>query len=112
MKPLTESDFVRILKEPKNALVKQYTALLGTEGIRLRFTDDAIAEIARLATAVNESTENIGARRLHTIMEALLEEISFSGFSMKRKSVTLDREYVRGKLGDIVKDKDLTRYIL
>src|SRR3989475_13040067 len=112
MKPLTESDFVRILKEPKNALVKQYTALLGTEGIRLRFTDDAIAEIARLATAVNESTENIGARRLHTIMEALLEEISFSGFSMKRKRVTLDREYVRGKLGDIVKDKDLTRYIL
>jgi ATP-dependent HslUV protease ATP-binding subunit HslU len=112
LKPLGEADFVRILKEPKNSLVKQYTALLGTEGIRLRFTEDAIAEIAHLASAVNESTENIGARRLHTMMEALLEDISFDGFSMKKKHLTLDRAYVRQKLGEIVKDKDLTRYIL
>jgi len=112
MKTLGEADFVRILKEPKNSLVKQYTALLGTEGIRLRFTEEAIAEIAHMASAVNESTENIGARRLHTMMEALLEDISFDGFSMKKKHLTLDRAYVRQKLGEIVKDKDLARYIL
>ena len=112
MKPLGEDDFVRILKEPKNALIKQYTALLETEGIKLRFAEDAVREIARLACVVNENTENIGARRLHTIMEALLEDVSFAGAELKSKTVRIDAGYVRGKLGDVVTDKDLSRYIL
>ncbi len=112
MKPLGEEDFVRILTEPRNALIKQYTALLETEGVRLRFTDDAIREIARLACVVNENTENIGARRLHTIMEALLEEVSFNGMDLRGKSVRVDTQYVRRRLGDIVKDQDLSRFIL
>jgi ATP-dependent HslUV protease ATP-binding subunit HslU len=90
LKPLTEQDFIRILKEPKNALVKQYTALLETEGIKLTFTDDALEEIARCAAYVNETTENIGARRLHTIMEKVLEEISFEGPDLKKKHVRID----------------------
>ncbi len=112
MNPLNESDFIRILKEPQNALIKQYTALLGTEGLKLRFTADAIREIARLACLVNESMENIGARRLHTIVEALLEDVSFEGRQRKVKHVEISAEYVRRKLGDIVQDKDLSRYIL
>jgi len=112
MKPLGEDDFVRILKEPKNALIKQYTALLETEGIKLRFAEDAVREIARLACVVNENTENIGARRLHTIMEALLEDVSFSGAELRSKIVRIDADYVRKRLGDIVTDKDLSRYIL
>ena len=112
MKPLGEDDFVRILKEPKNALIKQYTALLETEGIKLRFAEDAVREIARLACVVNENTENIGARRLHTIMEALLEEVSFAGAELKSKTVRIDAGYVRVRLGDVVTDKDLSRYIL
>ena len=91
LKSLTEDDFIRILTEPKNALVKQYTALLETEGIKLRFTEDAIDEIARFAAQVNEQTENIGARRLHTIMERLLDEISFEGPDLKKKTVKIDR---------------------
>jgi ATP-dependent HslUV protease ATP-binding subunit HslU len=112
MHALGENDFVRILKEPKNALIKQYTALLGTEGLRLRFTEDAIREIARLACTVNDSTENIGARRLHTVVEALLEDISFEGKQRKPKQIQITAAYVRQKLGDIVQDKDLSRYIL
>ncbi len=112
MNPLGAEDFVRILKEPKNALVKQYTALMATEGVRLRFTDDAIRELSKVAHAVNEATENIGARRLHTIMEALLDEISFSGTELRNKTVTINANYVQKKLGDIVRDKDVSRYIL
>jgi len=112
LKSLTEADFIRILKEPKNALIKQYTALMETEGIKLAFTEDAIEEIARFAAQVNESTENIGARRLHTIMEKLLEEISFAGPDLKKKNVRIDSGYVRKQLAEIIKDQDLSRYIL
>jgi ATP-dependent HslUV protease ATP-binding subunit HslU len=109
---LTTQDFIRILKEPKSALVKQYTALLDTEGIKLSFTEDALAEIAKFAAAVNEQTENIGARRLHTIMERLLDEISFEGPDLKKKIVRIDAAYVDKQLADIVKNQDLSRYIL
>ncbi len=112
LKSLTEADFIRILQEPKSALVKQYTALLETEGIKLSFTDDALIEIARDAAQVNQSAENIGARRLHTIMEKLLEEISFEGPDLKKKTVRIDAAYVRKQLAEIVKDQDLSRYIL
>ena len=109
---LTTSDFIRILKEPKSALVKQYTALLETEGIKISFTDDALESVAKFAAAVNDSTENIGARRLHTIMEKLLDEISFEGPDLKKKVVRVDAAYVEKQLADIVKDQDLSRYIL
>jgi len=112
LKTLTVEDFIRILKEPKNALIKQYTALLETEGIKLVFSDDALEEVAKFAAQVNETSENIGARRLHTIMEKLLEEISFEGPDLKKKSIKVDRAYVRAQLADIVKDQDLSRYIL
>jgi ATP-dependent HslUV protease ATP-binding subunit HslU len=100
------------LQEPKNALVKQYTALLETEGIKLTIGNDAILEIANYAAKVNENAENIGARRLHTIMEKLLEEISFEGPDLKKKNFRIDADYVRKQLADIVKDQDLSRYIL
>jgi ATP-dependent HslUV protease ATP-binding subunit HslU len=109
---LTEEDFLRILKEPKNALVKQYQALLETEGIRLTFTDDSLKEIARYAAQVNQSSENIGARRLHTIMEKVIEQISFEGPDLRKKSVRIDAAYVHEQLAEIVKDQDLSRYIL
>ncbi|HZT74175.1 MAG TPA: ATP-dependent protease ATPase subunit HslU [Terriglobales bacterium] len=109
---LTVEDFVKILKEPKSALIKQYTALLETEGIRLTFTDDALAEIARLSAEVNDATENIGARRLHTIMERVLEQISFEGSELQDKDITIDAAYVKAQLQSIVKDQDLSRYIL
>ena len=112
LKSLTTEDFVRILTEPKNALIKQYKALMATEGIKLRFTDDAIAEIASSASRVNEGTENIGARRLHTVMEKLLDEISFEGPDLKKKNVKIDAAYVSDRLADIIKDQDLSRYIL
>jgi ATP-dependent HslUV protease ATP-binding subunit HslU len=112
LKSLTVEDFVRILKEPKNALAKQYVALLETEGIKLNLTDDALEEVAKFAAQVNESSENIGARRLHTIMEKLLEEISFEGPDLRKKNVKVDAAYVRKQLADIVKDQDLSRYIL
>jgi ATP-dependent HslUV protease ATP-binding subunit HslU len=112
LKSLTEADFIRILKEPKSALVKQYTALLETEGIKLTFTDDAVVEVARNAAQVNESAENIGARRLHTIMEKLLEDISFEGPDLKKKNIKIDSAYVKKQLAEIVKDQDLSRYIL
>src|SRR5450631_2570042 len=109
---LTEADFVRILTEPKNALIKQYIALLETEGLKLNFTEDAIATLARFAVTVNEQTENIGARRLHTILEKVLDEISFDAPDMKKKNVKIDGPYVTKQLADIVKNQDLSRYIL
>ena len=109
---LNVEDFIRILKEPKSALVKQYTALLETEGIKLSFSDEALEVIAKYAALVNEQTENIGARRLHTIMEKLLDEISFEGPDLKKKVVRIDAEYVQKQLADIVKNQDLSRYIL
>jgi ATP-dependent HslUV protease ATP-binding subunit HslU len=112
LKSLTEGDFIRILKEPKSALIKQYMALLETEGIKLTFTEDALIEIAKIAAQVNENTENIGARRLHTIMEKVLEDISFDGPDLKKKTIRLDAAYVRKQLNEIVKDQDLSRYIL
>ncbi len=112
LKSLSEADFIRILTEPKNALIKQYQALLDTEGIKLTFTQDALDVIASFAARVNETTENIGARRLHTILEKLLEELSFDGPDLKRKNFKVDAVYVRKQLADIVKDQDLSRYIL
>jgi len=112
LKTLNEGDFIRILKEPKSALVKQYTALLETEGIKLSFSEDALVEISRIAAQVNDSAENIGARRLHTIMEKLLEHISFEGPDLKKKNIRIDAVYVRKQLAEIVKDQDLSRYIL
>jgi ATP-dependent HslUV protease ATP-binding subunit HslU len=112
LKSLTVDDFIKILTEPKSSLVKQYTALLETEGLKLEFTRDSLEEIASFAARVNEGTENIGARRLHTIMERVLDEISFSASEMKDKDVKIDAEYVRKMLADIVKDQDLSRYIL
>ncbi|HEX7136645.1 MAG TPA: ATP-dependent protease ATPase subunit HslU [Vicinamibacterales bacterium] len=112
LEPLGKDEFVRILTEPKSALVKQYVALMDTEGISLSFTDDAIWKIADFATLVNERTENIGARRLHTVMEKLLDEISFEGPDLETKSVRIDDAYVTRMLADIVKNDDLSRYIL
>jgi len=112
LQSLTMEDFVRILTEPKSSLVKQYTALLETEGVKLEFTPEALDEIAHFAFRVNESTENIGARRLHTIMERVLDELSFDAPEKKGEQVTVDAEYVRQMLNDIVKDQDLSRYIL
>jgi len=109
---LTKDDFIRILTEPSNALVKQYIEMLATEGVRVSFTEDAIAEIAEVATLVNERTENIGARRLYTIMETLLEDISFDAPDMRDHDAVIDAAYVREKLEDIVEDEDLSRYIL
>jgi ATP-dependent HslUV protease ATP-binding subunit HslU len=109
---LSEGDFRRILTEPENALTKQYVALLGTEGVQLRFTDDGIDEFARIAAEVNQRTENIGARRLHTIMERLLEDVSFDAPEEVSGEVTINRDYVRSKLDAIASDQDLARYIL
>jgi len=109
---LGRDEFVRILREPRNALITQYTALLGTEGVTLSFTDDAIERLAELAALVNERMENIGARRLHTVMEKLLDEISFEGPDLAEKSITIDASYVDRMLADIVKNEDLSRYIL
>jgi ATP-dependent HslUV protease ATP-binding subunit HslU len=112
LEPLGKDEFVRILTEPRNALIKQYIALMDTEGINLSFTDDAIRRIADFATTVNERTENIGARRLHTVLEKLLDEISFEGPDLENKTVTIDDAYVTKMLADIVKNEDLSRYIL
>jgi ATP-dependent HslUV protease ATP-binding subunit HslU len=109
---LSREDFIRILTEPKNALITQYKALLETEGIDLRFDGSAIEEIASLASKVNERMENIGARRLHTVMEKLLDEISFDAPDMNTKTAMIDRKYVSDKLTDILEDENLSRYIL
>ncbi|MEA2415586.1 MAG: ATP-dependent HslUV protease ATP-binding subunit HslU [Thermoanaerobaculia bacterium] len=112
LESLTEEDFVRILHEPKNALTMQYSALLATEGVTLTFADEAIAEVARYAALVNEKTENIGARRLHTILERLLDELSFDASEMDGQTVTIDAAYVQRVLAETVKDEDLSRYVL
>src|SRR5580658_6437544 len=112
LQSLTMEDFIRILTEPKSSLVKQYTALLETENVKLEFTKDALEEVARFAFRVNEGTENIGARRLHTIMERVLDEISFDAPDKKGEHIKIDADYVRHMLADIVKDQDLSRYIL
>ncbi|MCU1245318.1 MAG: heat shock protein HslVU, ATPase subunit HslU [Acidobacteria bacterium] len=112
LESLTEDDFVRILREPRHALTTQYTALLATEGVTLTFGDDAVAEVARYAALVNEKTENIGARRLHTILERLLDELSFDASEMDGQTVPIDAAYVQRVLADTVKDEDLSRYVL
>lgn len=109
---LYEDDFRQILTEPENALTKQYAALLSTEGIEIEFTDEAIAEIARIAFLVNEQTENIGARRLHTILEKLLENLSFEAPDLDEQKIAITMDYVKQQLDDVVKDKDLSKYIL
>src|SRR3979490_2655753 len=112
LEPLGRDEFVRILTEPRSALLKQYTALMDTEGITLIFTDDAVRRIADYAQTVNDRTENIGARRLATVLEKLLDEISFEGPDLDDKLVTIDEAYVTKMLDDIVKNEDLSRYIL
>jgi ATP-dependent HslUV protease ATP-binding subunit HslU len=112
LEALGRDDFVRILTEPRAALIKQYKALLETESVTLDFTDDAIVRIAELATTVNERTENIGARRLHTVMERLLDEVSFEGAELGGRTIRIDAAYVDRMLADIAKSDDLTRYIL
>jgi ATP-dependent HslUV protease ATP-binding subunit HslU len=109
---LGKEEFIRILTEPHNALIKQYIEMMATEGLEITFTTEAIAEIAEVATIVNERTENIGARRLYTIMETLLEDISFDAPDMTEKNVVIDAQQVQEKLGDIIEDEDLSRYIL
>ncbi len=112
LEPLTKHDFVRILTEPDNALLKQHKALLETEGVDLKFTDDAVEEIASMAALMNEHTENIGARRLHTIMEKLLEDISFQLPDVEDKNIVIDKEYVRGKFSETIRADDIDRFIL
>ena len=112
LRSLTTEDFMRILTEPKNALTKQYMALLETEGLQLEFTEDAVEEVARTATRVNTQTEDIGARRLHTVMERLLDKVSFEAPDMKERRVVVNAAYVKEQLASIVKDEDLSRYIL
>jgi ATP-dependent HslUV protease ATP-binding subunit HslU len=112
LESLTENDFERILREPKNALTTQYVALLGTEGVTLSFNDEAVREIARFAAVVNDKTENIGARRLHTILERLLDELSFEATEMNGQTVVIDAPYVQRVLASVVKDEDLSRYVL
>lgn len=109
---LTLDDFKRILIQPKNSLIKQYQALLNTEGIELNLTEDAIATLADMTVSINANTEDIGARRLHTLLEKLLEEISFLGNELENKNQTLDSEYVLKKLDGLVKDQNLRQYIL
>jgi ATP-dependent HslUV protease ATP-binding subunit HslU len=112
LEPLTREDFVRILSEPENALVRQYTELLQTEGVRLRFTPEAVEAVAEIASQVNQRTENIGARRLYTIMEKLLDEVSFQAPDLRGKEIVIDGEYVQTRLAEVLKDEDLSRYIL
>ncbi len=112
LKALTKEDFVRILKEPRNALTKQYMELLKTEGVNIEFTEDAVEEIARISEEINNRTENIGARRLHTVMERLLEDISFNAPEMNGQHIIIDGKFVRAKLEGITQDIELSRYIL
>ena len=112
LEPLTRQDFIRILSEPQNALIRQYVELLKTEGVTLRFTEDAVEAIADIASTVNQRAENIGARRLYTVMERLLEDVSFHAPTLVGQELTIDAEYVQAHLADVVKDEDLSRYIL
>ncbi len=109
---LNKKDFIKILTEPENALIKQYKALLETEGLQIEFTEDSIDEIADIAEKVNEDAENIGARRLHTVMEKVMEEISFKAPNLRKKKISIDRKYVKKQLEDIIEDQDLSRFIL
>ena len=109
---LSKEDFVRILTEPKNALIVQYTALMKTEGVELEFTKDAIDTIAEIACQINEDSENIGARRLHTVMEQLLEEVSFTAPELKGQKISVTPKYIQGRLSSLLKNQDLSRYIL
>jgi ATP-dependent HslUV protease ATP-binding subunit HslU len=112
LEPLSRADFVRILTEPESALIKQYTALLRTEGVTLDFTPDAVEAVAEIATRVNERTENIGARRLYTILERVLEDVSFQAPDLGGKTVTVDAGFVHARLADVLRDDDMSRYIL
>ena len=112
LEPLTKEDFVRILSEPQNALVRQYVELLKTEGVTLCFRDDAVAAIAEIASTVNQRTENIGARRLYTVMEKLLEEVSFTAPDLAGQELVIDADYVHARLAEVLEDQDLSRYIL
>ena len=112
LQPLTKQDFVRILKEPDNSLIKQYVALMKTENVELQFTDDGIEELAEISSQINSTIENIGARRLHTILEKVLEEISFSAPDKSGEKIIVDKSFVQKNLGDIIKDKDLSKFIL
>ncbi len=112
LEPLSREDLVRILKEPRNSLVRQYTALLATEGVDVSFRDDAVEELARIAAEVNERMENIGARRLHTVMERLLDEVSFDASELRGQRIVIDAAYVKARLEGIAQDEDLSRYIL
>lgn len=112
LEPLTRDDFRRILTEPENALLKQYAALLATEGVTLRFDESGVDAIARIAETVNAQTENIGARRLHTMLERLLEDVSFAGSELGGREVVIDADYVHARLSDVAKDENLSRYIL
>ncbi len=112
LEPLTRQDFIRILSEPRNALTRQYVELLRTEGVTVRFTPDAIEAIADIASTVNQRAENIGARRLYTVMERLLEDVSFDAPDMSGQELVIDADYVTAHLADVVKDEDLSRYIL
>jgi ATP-dependent HslUV protease ATP-binding subunit HslU len=112
LKSLTEADFVRILKEPKNALLTQYRALVAADGATLEFTDEGVEEIARIAAQVNDRMENIGARRLHTVLTTLLEDILFELPDLEPKQITIDADTVRNRLREVVEDEDLRRYIL
>ena len=112
LEPLTREDFIRILSEPQNALIRQYVELLKTEGVTLEFGQDAVEAVADIASTVNQRTENIGARRLYTVMEKLLEEVSFGAPDMRGETVAIDADYVRARLAPVLKDEDLSRYIL
>jgi ATP-dependent HslUV protease ATP-binding subunit HslU len=113
LEPLRQEDLVRILKEPRNSLIRQYTALLETEGVSLHFTDDALAEVARIAALVNTRTQDIGARRLHTVLERLLDPVSFEASDAGRsRDEVVDAAVVRSRLREVVEDEDLSRYIL
>jgi ATP-dependent HslUV protease ATP-binding subunit HslU len=112
LKALTREDFIRILTEPENALTRQYVALMETEGVHMRFSEDGVAALAEIAAKVNARSENIGARRLHTVLERLLEELSFNAPELPDRELVIDAAYVHGRLDEIVKDEDLSRYIL
>jgi ATP-dependent HslUV protease ATP-binding subunit HslU len=112
LKALTEADFVRILSDTRASLTEQYRALIGTEGVEISFTDDGIAAIARIAAEVNEQLENIGARRLSTVMEKLLEEVSFEAEDRQGTSLVVDAAYVNGQLAEVARNRDLSKYVL
>jgi ATP-dependent HslUV protease ATP-binding subunit HslU len=112
LQPLTKEDFIKILKEPDNSLIKQYVGLMKTENVELQFTDDGIESLADISTHINSTIENIGARRLHTIIEKVLEDISFTAPDKSGEKVIVDKQFVEKNLGNIIKDKDLSKFIL